>query len=196
MLLNRGIGSFKYKRMKWQRLAGHQKFCDTIAVSAFKRNVHNEKLSVRLMWFLYHYNDVIMSAIASQTTGLTIIYSTVCSAVDQRKHQSSAPLAFVRGIPRGHKRLSKELRRQWFKTPWRPLWRHCDEHQNCWLMYCQLFILPLSKNTLFVGSFREKMYVSLIDDNRRYLCLFWVIDMVQVDKMFNVMYIYIYTYII
>ena len=36
MLFKRGIGSFKYKRMSWRRLVGHQKFCDTIAVSAFK----------------------------------------------------------------------------------------------------------------------------------------------------------------
>ena len=48
-----------------------------------------------------HYNDVIMSTIASQITSLTIVYSTVYSGADQRKHQSSASLAFVRGIHRG-----------------------------------------------------------------------------------------------
>ena len=37
-----------------------------------------------------HYNDVIMSVIASQITSLTIVYSTVYSGTDQRKHQSSA----------------------------------------------------------------------------------------------------------
>ena len=45
-----------------------------------------------------HYNDVIMSTMASQITSLTIVYSTVYSGVDQRKHQSSASLALVRGI--------------------------------------------------------------------------------------------------
>ena len=45
-----------------------------------------------------HYNDVIMSTMASQITSLTIVYSTVYSGIDQRKHQSSASLAFVRGI--------------------------------------------------------------------------------------------------
>ena len=44
--------------------------------------------------FLYHYNDVIMGAIASQ---ITSIYSTVYSYADQRKHQSSASLAFCVG---------------------------------------------------------------------------------------------------
>ena len=47
-----------------------------------------------------HYGDVIMGAIASQITSLTIVYSIVYSDADQRKHQSSALLAFVRGIHR------------------------------------------------------------------------------------------------
>ena len=42
-----------------------------------------------------------MSTIASQITSLTIAYSTVYSDADQRKPQSSASLAFVRGIHRG-----------------------------------------------------------------------------------------------
>ena len=48
-----------------------------------------------------HYGDVIMGTIASQITSLTIVYSTVYSGAYQRKHQSSAPLAFVRVIHRG-----------------------------------------------------------------------------------------------
>ena len=49
---------------------------------------------------LRHYVDVIIGAVASQITNLTIVYSTVWSDADQRKHQSSALLAFVRGIHR------------------------------------------------------------------------------------------------
>ena len=52
------------------------------------------QLSVR------HYIDVIMSTMASQITSLTVVYSTVYSDADQRKHQSSASLAFVWGIHR------------------------------------------------------------------------------------------------
>ena len=48
-----------------------------------------------------HYDDVIMGAMASQIISLTIVYSTVYSGADQRKHQSSVSLAFVRGIHRG-----------------------------------------------------------------------------------------------
>ena len=47
-----------------------------------------------------HYTDVIMGAMATQITSLTIVYSGVYSGADQRKHQSSASLAFVRGIHR------------------------------------------------------------------------------------------------
>ena len=47
-----------------------------------------------------HCSDVIMVVMASQITSLTIVYSTVYSGADQRKHQSSASLALVRGIHR------------------------------------------------------------------------------------------------
>ena len=42
-----------------------------------------------------HYSDVIMGAVA-QITSLTIVYSTVHSGADKRKHQSSVSLTFVR----------------------------------------------------------------------------------------------------
>ena len=41
-----------------------------------------------------------MGTVASEITSLTIVYSTVYSGADQRKHQSSALVAFVRGIHR------------------------------------------------------------------------------------------------
>ena len=47
-----------------------------------------------------HYNDVILGAMVSQIIRLTIVYLTVYSGADQRKHQSSASLDFVRGIHR------------------------------------------------------------------------------------------------
>ena len=47
-----------------------------------------------------HYDDVIMTARASQIISLTTIFWIVYSGPDQRKQQSSASLAFVRGIHR------------------------------------------------------------------------------------------------
>ena len=54
---------------------------------------------VQIRAYRGHYNDVIMGEIASQITSLTMVYSAVYSGEDQRKHQSSASLTFVRGIP-------------------------------------------------------------------------------------------------
>ena len=45
-----------------------------------------------------YYDDVIMGEMASQITSLTIVYSTIYSKRRSKKHQSSASLAFVRGI--------------------------------------------------------------------------------------------------
>ena len=47
-----------------------------------------------------HYSDVIMRAMAYKITFVSVICSTVCSGADQRKHQSSASLDFVRVIHR------------------------------------------------------------------------------------------------
>ena len=48
--------------------------------------------------FIMYYRDVTVGAITFLITSLTSVYSTVHSGADQRKHQSSASLAFVRGI--------------------------------------------------------------------------------------------------
>ena len=47
-----------------------------------------------------HYSDLIMGAMVSQITSLAMVYPTVYSGADQRNHQSSASLVFVRGIHR------------------------------------------------------------------------------------------------
>ena len=56
--------------------------------------------TVLVYFSIWHYSDVIMDTVASQITSLSIVYSTVYSGADQRKHQSSASLAFVRGTHR------------------------------------------------------------------------------------------------
>ena len=62
---------------------------------------NTENISMSLCCSQNHYGDVIMGAIASQITSLTIVYSTVYSGANQRKHQSAASLAFVWRIHRG-----------------------------------------------------------------------------------------------
>ena len=61
-----------------------------------QRKTDRSVMSIRC----FHYGDVIMGAIASHITSLTIVNSTVYLDTDQRKHQSSASLAFVRRIHR------------------------------------------------------------------------------------------------
>ena len=56
-----------------------------------------------------HYSDVIMGAIASQITSLTIVYSTVYAGTDQRKHLSSASLAVGVGNSPGTGEFSAQM---------------------------------------------------------------------------------------
>ena len=76
------IGRFPSQRVSKVYRGCHHWFCSTSRCS----NI-----------LIIHYNDVIMGAIASLITSLRIAYSIVYSDADQRNHQSSASLAFVRG---------------------------------------------------------------------------------------------------
>ena len=71
-------------------------FYDLFALS------ENDEIKMINQWWQVspHYNDVIMSVMASQISIISIVYSTVCSGEDQRKHERSASLAFVMGIHR------------------------------------------------------------------------------------------------
>ena len=53
-----------------------------------------------------HYCDIIMVAMASQITSLTIAYLIVHSGAEKRKHQSSASLAFVLGEFTGDQQMA------------------------------------------------------------------------------------------
>ena len=87
----------------------------------------------RLRW-------VVMGAIASQITSPTIVYSTVYSDADQRKHQSSASLAFVRGHSPGTGEFSAQMANNAEKVSiW---WRH---HVNGYIGFS---CLPVSMNNL------------------------------------------------
>ena len=65
---------------------------------------------------IVHYIDVIMTTMASQITSLMVVYTTVYSDADQRKHQTSASLAFVWGIHRDRwiPRTKGQLRGKYF----------------------------------------------------------------------------------
>ena len=60
---------------------------------------HHKQAKLHRNWAA-RYTDVIMTTITAQFTSPTVVYSTVYSDADQRKHKSSASLAFPWGIHR------------------------------------------------------------------------------------------------
>ena len=70
-------------------------FCHSIICSSIHGSSYYSYFDA---YMLFHYSNVIMSMMGSQITGITIVYSTVCSGAHQRKHQSSPSLTFVGGI--------------------------------------------------------------------------------------------------
>ena len=69
-----------------------------LRISCSLLTVTTESSSTHYNIVCQDYHDIWMGAKASQITSLTIVYSSVYSGTDKRKHQSSASLAFVRGI--------------------------------------------------------------------------------------------------
>ena len=142
------------KLVLWQPFVFNEttmRYCDnTIDCLQSIRNRHSiacplwcllwvHHLCVILRW--RHYGDAIMGAIASQITSLTVVYSTVYSDADQRKHQSSASLAFVRGIHRGPVNSPHKwpVTRKMF--PFDDVIRSCNCHTRCILGYNFLWYL-------------------------------------------------------
>ena len=56
----------------------------------FCNTYHNQQTIIKAEQGIFHYNDVIMSMMASQITGVSIVYLAICSGSDQRKYQNSA----------------------------------------------------------------------------------------------------------
>ena len=92
---------------------------------------------------LYHYSDVIMGEMVYQITDVTIVYSAVFSGADQINHQSSASLAFVRGIPR----TKGQWRRKWFHLKTSSWSFSNDTHPPLCLLVTSK-IIPVKRNTI------------------------------------------------
>ena len=109
-----------------------------IAISQFTNSswVH-DKMHVKT---LFHYDDVIMDWIASQITSLPVVCSIVYSGVNQRKHQSSASLAFVREIHRGPVN---------FPHKW-PVTRKMFPFDD--VIMCYIILIPMIQAIVFVKN--------------------------------------------
>ena len=107
----------------YERLHNHNKakqnktVCIFLGIYCIKRDV------IVLGIVISVYTDVIMNTTASQITDVSIVFSTVCSGADQRKHQSYVSLAFVRGINRWqvNSPYKGPVTRKMFPFDW---WRH------------------------------------------------------------------------
>ena len=131
-----------------------------------------------------------MSTMASQITSLTIVYASVYSGTDQRKHQSSASLAFVRGIHRGpvnspHKGpVTRKMFPfddvimcvKWKCFKWTPLWTPyeqrfmddtyvCSNYQDDWDPFTKMNVYSKDQNGFrskyFITSFYKHKYVMM-----------------------------------
>ena len=110
------------------------------------------------LWQL-HCSDVIMSTMASQITSLMIFYSTVYSGTDQRKHQSSASLAFVWGI---HRCPAQRATNTENVSIW---WRH---HETCGVLTVIVTLQEVLKISLLGIGLEDtlvKLYQHLLGAN-------------------------------
>ena len=77
-------------------------YCCKMSSSDFSNRFEVKLLLASQCYYIWpNYNDVIMNLMAYRIISIAIVYSNVYSGADQRKHQSSASLAFVRRIHRG-----------------------------------------------------------------------------------------------
>ena len=95
------------------------------------------------------YSDVIMGAIASQITSLTIVYSTVHSGAGQRKYQSSVSLAFCKGnspvtgeFPTQMARNAENVSIWWrhhviLLATWCITWISCETYVDYFIIFTQ-----------------------------------------------------------
>ena len=150
----------------------------SLSTSFFYWYLHSNFL-LDLFSFTSHYTDVKICTIASQITSLTIVYSTDYSDADQRKHQSSASVAFVRGIHRGpvsspHKwPVTREL------FPFDDVitfkcipWGICPKDCNTWLIKgmfinnnCWHWIISFHRRFWILGSKSIKCFRNITTEN-------------------------------
>ena len=137
--------------------------CHTLLVQRYKEHY-------------WHYNNVIMSAMASQITSLTIACSFVNSVADQRKHQRSASLAFVRGT--GNSPVTGEFPAQMASNTknlsiW---WRHHEQKCRWFRGHWHKMSLLLKIIPEWPWTYRSNSKVSVQEtpsDGSDHLCLLW-----------------------
>ena len=122
---------------------------------------------------------------ASQITSFTTVYSTLYSGADQRKHQSSASLAFVRRIHRSPKKFpfgdvimsdinisSDVIVNLYMVISWSTFVEHCNYHSPYYpitqssTLYWLILVLPKysdhgTARVLFANYFDKTLYLPI-----------------------------------
>ena len=99
-------------------LSGNKKYCGKCYYVIMPNSIsfHMESL----VWARLHYNDVIMSAMASQITSLTIVYSTIYSRSRSKKPSKLR----VTGLCEGNSPVTGEFPAKKARTAEHVWWRH------------------------------------------------------------------------
>ena len=94
---------------------------------------------------IIHYNDTMMSAMASQITGVFIVYSTLGLVADQRKNQSPTSLAFFAG----NSEVTDEFPTQ------RPVTRKMFPFDDVIMKYSIYAVLSISRCHFYSNSWKK-----------------------------------------
>ena len=127
-----------------------------------------------------------MNGMAFQITSLTIVYKSVYSGADQRKHQSPASLAFVRGIHRWL--MNSRTKGQWrgkcfhlMTSSWLTYWWSRDKmvairRWHFQVQFLELNSLNIEKNfTEIYSLWSYSQYASTGSATNHYLKQYWYV---------------------
>ena len=108
-----------------------------------------------------------MSLIVSQITGVSGVYSTVCSGANKKKHQSSASLVFVTGIQRWPLDSHHKGQVTWKMFPFdNVIMCFRRDHQLIWCVRKLLFIIllsnPINLFTYLAYNLADQLFWSII----------------------------------
>ena len=122
---------------------------------------------------MHQYNDVIMTTIASQITSLVVVYSIVYSDADETKHQSSASLAFVRGINRDRwiPRTKGQLRGKCFRLMTSSCITRIAWRSHCLKSLTSCTFLTNSLKHFMVWCSTQDTLCTLISEHTAYLVM-------------------------
>ena len=118
---------------------------------------------------IFHYNDVIMSAMASQITSLTIVYSSIYSRADKKNMKTSRhwPLWLEFTGDRWIPRTKGQQRGKMFPFDDVIMWKFCPPNDAHFFssLVCLRELYP---------SYRHGHKVSSNDSQQNYsICYFW-----------------------